>query len=153
MKRLAITLFLVIITNTLFGQPSAIEQPNKSVIRLTVVNDKGDILLKKSPLGWVTIATFHTKRQNFNQVLDSLTNTFGIEISKPELGGLFTYTYNFKNSADTRLMFKAKYLGGEIKQGVKGYYFTWFPVSITMNHLVSIIPISTLKVVKSENKQ
>ena len=103
MKRLAITLFLIIITNSLSGQSSAIEQPNKSVIRLTVVNENGDILLKKSPLGWVTIATFYTERQNFNQVLDSLTNTFGIEISKPELGGLFTYTYNFKNSLQVYL--------------------------------------------------
>ena len=140
MKKIITVLLIVLVTNLLVSQSSEKIPPNKTVVRLIIQNQNGDILMKKSSLGWVTIATFYTERQSFNEVIDSLTNMYGIKITKPNLGGVFTYKYNFKKSADTRLLYTAKYIDGDIKQGKNGYHFTWFTKKEAIEKLRVTVP-------------
>ena len=76
---------LVFVTISAFSQPTNNPPPNKTVVRLIVLNENGDILMKQSSLGWVTIASFYTQRQNFNEVIDSLTNIYGIKITMNQI--------------------------------------------------------------------
>jgi len=111
MKKIFLLFIMVLISISTFSQSAENPPPNKTVVRLIILNDNGDILMKESSLGWVTIASFYTQRQSFNQVIDSLTSTYGVKITKPNLAGVFTYKYNFKKSADTRLLYVAKHIG------------------------------------------
>lgn len=127
MKNTLILLLTILISNSLFCQTPQNSEPNKIVIRLTILNDNGDLLMKKSDYGWMTIATFHTERQNINQVIDSLSKAYGITISKPNLAGVFTYQYKFKKSSDTRLIYRANFIKGDIKSAKGNHNLTWLP--------------------------
>ena len=117
-----------------------IKEPNKTVIRLTILNDNGDILMKESDYGWMTIATFHTESQNLNEVINSLSNEYGIEITKPSLAGVFTYKYKFKESSDIRQLYTANYIKGNLESSKNKYNLTWLPKKEAIEKLKKTVP-------------
>lgn len=140
MKKAVILFLALLISNVIFGQSTKIPEPNKTVIRLTILNDKGDILMKKSDFGWMTVATFHTQRQNINEVIDSLTNKYGIIITKPNLAGVFTYKYTFKESSDIRQLYVAKYIKGDLESVKGNHNLTWLPKEEAIKKLKNTVP-------------
>ncbi len=117
-----------------------IKEPNKTVIRLTILNENGDILMKKSDYGWMTIATFYTETQNINEVIDSLSNEYGIEITKPSLAGVFTYKYKFKESSDIRQLYTANYIKGNLESSKDKHNLTWLPKEEAIEKLKETVP-------------
>jgi hypothetical protein len=87
---------------------------NNTVIRLIVINENGEILMRETKNGWMTPATYYKKRETINESINGMLKNYGIEIRKPNLVGLFTYKYEFKNTSDVRLFFIAKYLKGDL---------------------------------------
>ena len=140
MKKIFLLFIIVLISNSLLGQSTKDPEPNKTVIRLTILNANGDVLMKESDYGWMTIATFHTERQNINEVIDSLTTEYGITITKPSLAGIFTYKYKFKESSDTRQLYVAKYIKGDLELGKGNHNLTWLPKDEAIEKLKSTVP-------------
>jgi len=140
MKKVFIVLIIALISNSLLGQVAKTLEPNKTVIRLTILNENGDVLMKKSDYGWMTIATFHTQRQNINEVIDSLSNLYGIVIAKPHLRGVFTYKYTFKASADIRQVYEAKYIKGDLESVKGNHNLIWLPKEEAIEKLKETVP-------------
>jgi hypothetical protein len=126
MKNLLITLLLLLSATFVSAQKPKVQPVNQTIIRLTIVNDTGAILMRETENGWMTLSTYYDKRQNIHEAIDSLANAFGIQISQPNLAGLFTYKYDFKPTSDIRLFYVAKYQKGELKPA-KGEKLYWLP--------------------------
>jgi len=140
MKNVTLFFIVTLISISTFSQPSDNPPPNKTVIRLTILNKNNEILMKKSDYGWMTIATFHTERQNITEVIDSLTNNYGITITKPSLAGIFTYKYKFKESSDLRQFYVANYIKGDLKSGKNDHDLTWLPKEEAIEKLKETVP-------------
>ena len=97
MKNTLILFLTILISNSLFCQSTEKVDSNTTAIRLIILNDKGEVLLKNSTVGWLTIDTYFKERQTIKEVIDSLSNRYGVSITKPNLKGVFTYKYDFKN--------------------------------------------------------
>lgn len=138
MKKVVILFIVALISNSLLGQSANNPEPNKTVVRLTILNENGDLLMKKSDFGWMTIATFHTERQNINEVIDSLSAKYKITITKPNLSGVFTYKYTFKASSDIRQVYVAKYIKGDLESVDDN--LSWLPKEEAIAKLKSTVP-------------
>lgn len=134
-------LFMVMILFMGFnhGHAQEVIPSNQTVIRLTVVKDD-KILMRKTPYGWMTPAVYYTKRQTPTEVLDSLRITFGIKTTIPYLKGLFTYKYDFKPTADIRLLYVSHYESGELKSTVKDEEVYWLPIDEALDKLEETVP-------------
>lgn len=140
MKKISILFVLVLIVKPLLSQTSNTTEVNKNVIRLTILNDKGELLIKESDYGWMTIATFHTQRQTINEVVDSISKNYGIKITKPKLLGIFTYKYVFKKSADIRQLYVANYIKGDLKTDKNKHNLLWLPKEEAIEKLKTTVP-------------
>ncbi|WP_117880845.1 nuclear transport factor 2 family protein [Aureibaculum luteum] len=111
---------------------------NSPVIRLTILNDKNEILIRKTKYGWMTPAHRFYSKQNINRVLDSMATNYGVTIKDIELAGMFTYKYTFKDKADTRQFYVAKYKSGTIKS-IKDEDLFWLPKDEAIKKLDSTV--------------
>ncbi|WP_375578638.1 hypothetical protein ABWH96_16655 [Marivirga tractuosa] len=132
-----ITCFLAIINHV---QAQEAPPSNQTIIRLTIVNDNNEILMRKTQYGWMTPAVYFTERQNIHEVLDSLTAVYGIKTSVPDLRGLFTYKYEFKSTADMRQLYVANYESGTLKPSTNEEEVYWMPIKDALIKLESTVP-------------
>lgn len=120
---LFIILFSLQFTN---GQSKKSSEPNTTVIALIILNDSEEVLIKRATIGWITIGTFYEQRQTLNEVIASISNKYGVSISKPELKGVFTYKYGFNNSVSVRQFYVAKSTTNDLPKN-KNVEFHWVP--------------------------
>lgn len=113
---------------------------NQTIIRLTIMKDNDKILMRKTQYGWMTPAVYFKKRQNVTEVLDSLASMYDIEITQPQLKGLFTYKYEFKPTADMRQLYVASYISGQLKPQVAEEEIYWMPIKEALDRLESTVP-------------
>jgi len=126
---------------------------NSPVVRLIIINDKNEILMRKTKFGWMTPAYRFYSKQNIHQVLDSMAANYGITIKNPKLAGLFTYKYTFKEKADTRQLYVAKYKSGTIRFP-KDEEVLWLPKEEAIKKLdstVSSLSLITNQILKYPN--
>jgi hypothetical protein len=99
---------LIICSIGIINYAQAQETPpsNQTIIRLTVVNDNNEILMRKTQYGWMTPAVYFNERQNIREMLDSIVNVYGIKISAPNLRGLFTYKPEFDINLEIQIFIK-----------------------------------------------
>lgn len=126
MNKLSIVLLVMLFATNAYSQqaqktkpktarvPQVVAPANSPVIRLTIVNDRNEILIRKTTYGWMTPAVRFNKKQNIQETLTTLAATYGIRLKKFALAGLFTYKYSFKPLADTRQFYVASYQSGSI---------------------------------------
>jgi hypothetical protein len=98
---------------------------NNTIIRLTILNEDGHILMRETNNGWMTPALYYKKRETINEAIQSMIKSYGIEILKPSFVGLFTYKYEFKSSSDIRLFYTAKKVKGKLKSYNKNEKLHW----------------------------
>ena len=139
MKKVIFLLSLILTSNTILSQSQNIDKPNTSTINLIILNDEGDILLKKATIGWITIGAFYEKRQTINEVIDSISNRYGVSISKPNLKGVFTYKFGFNNSLSVRQFYVAKSTTNDLPTN-KNVEFHWVPKDEAIEKFKSTIP-------------
>lgn len=139
MKKAVILLILLLISNSIIGQSVEKADPNSTVIRLTILNEKGEILIKNSTIGWLTISATFKERQTINEVIDSLSNRYGVSITKPNLKGVFTYKYGFKSSAYITQLYVAKSTTNDLPAN-KNVEFRWTPKNEAIEKLKETIP-------------
>jgi len=139
MKKVIFLLLLILTSNSILGQSQNIDKPNTSAINLIILNDDGNILLKKATIGWITIGTFYEKRQTINEVIDSISNRYGVSITKPNLKGVFTYKFGFNNSLSVRQIYVAKSTTNDLPTN-KNVEFRWAPKDEAIEKFKSTIP-------------
>ncbi len=138
MKKILITFILLFTSNIIVSQ-SKIKEPNIGVIRLVVLNDDNEVLIKKASIGWITIDTYFNQTKTINEVIDGLSNKYGLSIGKPQLKGLFTYKFNFKNSSSVRQIYVVKSLTNALPTKTKTE-FHWVSKEEAIRKLKSTIP-------------
>ena len=120
-----IVVLVMLLTAPLINAQSKIEKDvNTTVITLIILNDNGEVLIKKASIGWITLGTFHEERQTINEVMTSLSKKYGVSISKPELKGVFAYKFGFNNSTSIRQFYVAKSTTNELPKN-KNVEFHW----------------------------
>jgi len=139
MKKVFLLFIIVLISNTLVGQSQNSDKPNTTVIRLIILNDNGEVLIKRSTLGWSTIDAFYEKKHTINKVIDSLSNRYGLSITKPNLKGVFTYELDFVNSLSVRQLYVAKSTTNDLPTN-KNVEFRWVPKDEAIEKLKGTIP-------------
>ncbi|WP_405206566.1 nuclear transport factor 2 family protein [Aquimarina sp. LLG6339-5] len=112
---------------------------NTSVISLVILNDNGDVLIKKATIGWITIGAFYEKRHTINEVIDSISNKYGVSITKPNLKGVFTYKFDFNNSLSVRQVYVAKSTTNDLPTN-KNVEFRWAPKDEAIEKFKATIP-------------
>lgn len=138
MKKILITFTLLFISNIIVSQ-SKKKEPNVGVIRLVILNDNNEVLIKKASIGWVTVDTFLNETKTINEVIKGLSNKYGLSIGKPQLKGLFTYKFNFKNSSSLRQVYVVKSLTNKLPNKTNTE-FHWVSKSEAVRKLKSTIP-------------
>ncbi|MFK8061441.1 MAG: type 1 glutamine amidotransferase domain-containing protein [Polaribacter sp.] len=124
MKKIVFLLISLLIASFTFGQSTNNLKPNTTVITLIILNDNNEVLIKKATIGWITIGTFYEQRQTINEAINSLSNKYGVSISKPELKGVFTYKFGFNNSLSVRQFYVAKSTTNDLPKN-KNVEFHW----------------------------
>ncbi len=140
MKQITLLLFLLLAVNTVFSQNNIPEPSNQTIIRLIIVKDSNKILMRATENGWMTPAVYFVERQNIRETLESLANSYGVKINEPRLGGLFTYKYEFKATADMRQHFVAEYKSGELKAPNEKEKVEWMPFDESLKKLSETVP-------------
>ena len=85
-----------------------------TIQRLIIFNEKGEVLLEKNNFGWMTPALRHNSKVSINQGLTDLAAEFGVQISRPELSGIFMFISDYKPISQFRQHYSAKLNGGAL---------------------------------------
>ncbi len=128
MKKIIPIVLICLTSISIFGQNQKVEPTNQTIIRLTIIKDSSKILMRETEYGWMTPAVYFREKQSIQEITDSLSNVYGIKISKLNLNGLFTYKYKFKPTADIRQLYTAKYESGDLKLVVGKEKIQWIPI-------------------------
>ena len=139
MKKAFLLFIIVLMSNSLLAQSKDNPEPNTTVITLIILNDNGEVLIKRATIGWITIGAFYEQRQTLNEVIASLSNKYGVSISKPELKGVFTYKFGFNNSLSVRQLYVAKSTTTELPKNKK-VEFHWVPKDEAIEKFKSTVP-------------
>ena len=147
-KRILLTLtaFFAIVT-------SASAQKDVSIFhRLLITNAQNELLVIKieNTDFWVTPGLYQDKFQSVRQGLDSIANSYGLEVSKPNLKGVFLLKRDLggKLSASLRNVYTTEYKSGSLKAPPGIDEMKWLPINealqtITFPHINEMIkPIS-----------
>ncbi|MGY3794661.1 nuclear transport factor 2 family protein [Aquimarina sp. 433] len=139
MKKYILVVAMLLTIQFTNAQSKIDEDRNTSVISLVILNDNGDVLIKKATIGWITIGAFYEKRHTINEVIDSICNKYGVSITKPNLKGVFTYKYDFNNSLSIRQVYVAKSTTNDLPTN-KNVEFRWAPKEEAIEKFKSTIP-------------
>lgn len=139
MKNILMTILVFLFATPLMAQSNNEVASNMTIIRLTILKDNNKILMRNTENGWMTPAIYYTKRQNIKEALDSLANVYGIKISEPTLGGLFTYKYEFKSTSDMRQFYVSNYQKGDLKSPNDKEQVEWMPIEEAISKLSNTV--------------
>ncbi|WP_299180159.1 nuclear transport factor 2 family protein [uncultured Aquimarina sp.] len=139
MKNYILVVVMLLTIQCINAQSNIDKDVNTSAINLVIVNDNGDILLKKATIGWITIGAFYEKRHTINEVIDSISNKYGVSITKPNLKGVFTYKFDFNNAVSIRQVYVAKSTTNDLPTN-KNVEFRWAPKDEAIEKFKSTIP-------------
>ena len=139
MKQFLIAVFFLASANHAWSQTSNIQSNNQTIIRLTVMNDKGEILMRETENGWMTLSMYYNKRQNIHEAIDSLVKVYGIEVSQLNLCGLFTYKYDYKPSTDMRQFYLANFTKGVLRTPNEKEKLHWLPIDEAIDKLSTTV--------------
>lgn len=81
------------------------------MLRLTVQNERGEILLEKIADGWMTPAARSNQNRTLRESLAALAKDLGVSVKTPRLAGLFSYQFR-ENPTDPNhaaVSFRAHY--------------------------------------------
>tara|TARA_R110002033_G_scaffold49951_4_gene96875 strand:+ start:153 stop:716 length:564 start_codon:yes stop_codon:yes gene_type:complete len=143
MKKILLLSFI-----TLFGLKSfAQETGNDSytIQRLIIFNEKGEVLLQKHKNGWMTPALRHNTEVTINKGLLALATDFGLEVSIPQLQGIFMYFHSDNKKPSFRQHYSCKLITGELKTPKGALNVNWF----SLNEVVKKMLIPDAKIVSS----
>lgn len=109
-------ILILILAQSIYGQ----ETTDFTIFhRLLIFNSDGEMLVVKirNTDFWVTPGFYQTEQQSIRQDLKNIADSYGIEVSNPELKGVFTLKREMNQASSTsiRNVFSAKMLNGVLK--------------------------------------
>ena len=105
--------FLLLISGKSFAQETG--NDSYTIQRLIIFNERGEILLQKHANGWMTPALRHNTEITINKGLSKLALDYGLQISTPQLQGIFMYFHSDNKKPSFRQHYSSHLLSGEIK--------------------------------------
>jgi len=118
--------------------------PNFTVQRLIILNDKNEMLMCREENVWTTPSFIYNKPQYLKEGLDSLSIAYGIKISQPKLRGYFSFKYDYQPYSTLRSYFVAHYVEGEVKipEGMDDARWVPLDIAIEKNNVTAIRQIT-----------
>ncbi len=114
---------------------------NFTVERLIVLNDKGEVLMNKEAGNWYTFSAVFNKTQYVHEVVDSIAQEYGFQVSQPELRGYFGFKYEYHPYATRRAYYVANYVSGTPKPSGIIEDIKWMP----MEEALDKTPVEAMK--------
>jgi len=102
---------------------------NFTVMRLIILNDRGEMLLGSEQDVWAQPSLVFESRQFLKENLDSLAAEYGIKIDSPKLHGYFSFKYEYHPYATMRSYFVANHVSGDIKNPERYDELEWMPIA------------------------
>ncbi|MBV7270318.1 hypothetical protein [Winogradskyella luteola] len=115
MKTIYFTFTLFLVFGFSYGQETEKQLDNYTIKRLLICNEKDELIVVKYGDTWNVPALRYNQSESINQSLNNLAKDMGIEITKPEIGGIFSFTYSFNEQAALRMFYVANYKTGNLK--------------------------------------
>ncbi|WP_452222096.1 hypothetical protein [Lacinutrix salivirga] len=135
MKKLLLLSFVI-----LFGLKSIAQETGNdsyTIQRLIIFNEKGEILLQKHENGWMTPALRHNTEVTTNKGLLNLATDFGLQVSTPQLQGIFMYFHSDNKKPSFRQHYSCKLITGELKIPESMLNVKWFSTSEAIEKILS----------------
>lgn len=114
---------------------------NFSVIRLLILNDQNEVLMGKVESNWYPPSLVFSQRQFLGESLDSLSATYGITTTSPQLRAYFSFKYEYHPYATLRPYYVAHYKDGEINTPEDVEEVQWMPVE----QVIKKTPVEAMK--------
>lgn len=94
-------------------KPKATKLDNYTIQRLIIRNNKEEVLVYKGRDFWMTPALRHNENVSIKEGLENLAKSYGLKITQPKLGGLYTYKFDFKDGVSFRSFYTANVIGDD----------------------------------------
>lgn len=101
---------------------------NFTVQRVLILNDNGEMLMSKDRSVWSMPSLVYKDREFIREGIDSLSTSYGIQLSNIEIRGQFSYKYDYQPYATIRNYYVANYAGGELKTPEGFEDARWIPI-------------------------
>lgn len=134
MNKLFFLMSVLLIGIKSYGQETG--NDSYTIQRLIIFNEQGQILLQRHENGWMTPALRHNTTSTTNQSLSDLAADLGIEISTPQLRGIFMYFNSDNKKPSFRQHYSCKLIGGEAKVTNGMLEVDWFSQSDAIERML-----------------
>lgn len=114
---------------------------NFTVKRLLIFNNQKEVLMVKEADHWYSPSMLYNDRQFVKEGLDSLANTFGIQIQSPKLRAYLSYKYEYHPYSTLRAYYMADYANGAVKTPPKMQDAKWMPIA----EAIEKTPVQSMK--------
>ncbi len=111
-KWVSLSVIFIFAGTFLFAQETG--NDSYTIQRLIIYNEKGEILLQQHPNGWMTPALRHNTEVTTNRGLQDLASGFGLQITLPQLQGIFMYFHSDHKKPSFRQHYSARLEGGQL---------------------------------------
>lgn len=135
MNKTIVSILLFFVSSILYSQETG--NDSYTIQRLIIFNENGDILLQKHKNGWMTPALRHNIKTTNNEGLENLASEFGLEISIPQLQGIFMYLHSNNKKPSFRQHYSAKLINGNLKIPDGVIDVQWFSPKKAINKMLN----------------
>lgn len=115
MKNKFFVLIVALFSINTYAQENKKPLDNYVIKRLIVCNDNDELIVVKYGGTWNIPALRFNQSESYNQALSNLAKEMGVEISKPKIAGIFSFTYDFNSQSALRMFYVTNYKSGKLK--------------------------------------
>jgi len=128
----------ILLLLTLFLTFESLAQDNNKISefhRLLIFNENNQLMVVKikNTDFWVTPGLYNQNKELTNENLHSLAAEYGLNITQPNLRGLFVLKNNKTTTVSKRYFYTVKVNGGEIKTPNNIETIKWLPIDEAMS--------------------
>jgi len=127
MKNIFLFSFIILFAVKSFAQETG--NDSYTIQRILIFNRQGEVLLEKNDFGWMTPALRHNSQETINDGLMNLASEFGLQISSPEISGIFMFMSDYKSISQFRQHFSSNIIDGQLKVPETKKDAQWFSIS------------------------
>lgn len=150
MKKLILASVIILFGLKSFAQETG--NDSYTIQRLLIYNQKGEVLLEKNDMGWMTPALRHNSQTTIKDGLMNLASEFGVKVSSPKINGIFMFMPDYKLISQFRQHFSCDVVDGELKVPKNKKDAKWFSISKAIE-MMSLSDTKAPLVIRDMTKQ
>lgn len=150
MKKIILVLMIIQVGLKSFAQETG--NDSYTIQRLVIYNQKGEVLLERNDLGWMTPALRHNSKTTIKEGLMNLASEYGVKVNSPKIAGIFMFMSNYKPISQFRQHFSCRILDGELKVPDNNKDAQWFSISKAIE-MMSLSDTKAPLVIRDMTKQ